>query len=41
VCGTWEEAFALIESKRPCVKLNAKMRSALVEWDREFNKKAA
>jgi len=34
-----QEAFAFIATRRPCVKLNSKMRAALADWDRTFNKK--
>lgn len=34
--ATWEEAFAHCKSKRPCVKLNAKMRAALTNWAKEY-----
>jgi hypothetical protein len=33
---TWESAFEAIKLKRPCVKLNSKMRKALTEWQEEF-----
>jgi hypothetical protein len=35
--ATWEEAFAHCKAKRPCVKLNAKMRAALTSWANEYN----
>lgn len=34
--ATWEGAFAHCKSKRPCVKLNAKMRAALTTWANEY-----
>jgi len=34
---TWQDAYAFISTKRPCVKLNAKMRAALESWQAEFN----
>jgi hypothetical protein len=34
--ATWQQAFAHCQAKRPCVKLNAKMRAALADWASEF-----
>ena len=33
VFPTWREAFEAVRLRRPCVKLNAKMRAALDEWE--------
>ena len=34
--STWEEAFKLIHARRPVVKLNKKMRTALTEWQKKY-----
>ena len=35
----WEAAFAHCKSRRPCVKLNGKMRAALTAWAEAYGKK--
>ena len=32
----WQTAFAACQLKRPCVRLNAKMRRVLEAWEREY-----
>ena len=36
---TWEEAFKHAKQYRPCIKLNAIMRSALTEWESTYSDK--
>jgi len=38
--NTWEEAFEAVKKKRPVVRLNSKMRSALTKWATEYGKTA-
>jgi uncharacterized protein (DUF2461 family) len=35
---SWQDAFEMCQAWRPVVKLNAKMRTALTEWQQRYHK---